>query len=494
MLDNKMTVACGRKAMIEKASFLVENLIGAADAASIVSVLANGRIISLEPLDNEIKIIAGVSYKVVYIKADNSVGLAEAQKEISEILSVPGCTARTNAILSCAAVDVEFSGLKDVKAKVTLDIWGSFVAHDSIIRLETPADILKKATLKNYESLAGLEAGVIDINYETEVKGGIDKLLDARASVTIRDVKVGEEIVFIDGECTVYALYVAGGIIQNKKFGVPFSGEIASKNVNMASRAEVDAVVRMLDFALLSGEGSEHIRCDITLSVRGYASMPGSIEVVSDAYSLTQELELASDKYFLDESRCIKRVKERVSGSFVLDEKREKIRQILAITAPMVVSQTLSVDNGLIIEGMIASDIIYLGENDATLCARAEVPFNIMLDPAFECGESLSGTAVVCSASEKLRKGDEVDFLFDIAIEVRGVKTTEITAVSSIASIGAKEENEFAISVYIAQAGQSIWDVAKALNSDEQQLLALNPDLSLPFVGGEKVLMYRELI
>jgi hypothetical protein len=261
----------------------------------------------------------------------------------------------------------------------------------------------------------------------------------------------------------------------------------------MASKVEVDAVVRSLNFALLSGEGSEHIQCDITLSVRGFAATPGSIEVISDAYSLTEELELNADKFFLDESRCVLRKREKVSGAFALDADREKIRQVLAVTPPVVASQSVSADGGLTIEGIIASDIIYLGENDATLCAKAEIPFNIVLDSEFECGESLSSSVVVSSASEKHRAAGEVEFLFDIAIEVRGVKTTEVTAISGITTVGVKEENEYAISVYIASPGQSLWDVAKALNSDEGKLLELNSDLILPFVGGEKILMYRGL-
>ena len=56
-----------------------------------------------------------------------------------------------------------------------------------------------------------------------------------------------------------------------------------------------------------------------------------------------------------------------------------------------------------------------------------------------------------------------------------------------------KEENDFAVSLYIAKEGETLWEVAKALNTDEITLAEQNADVGLPLKGGEKILLYKYL-
>ena len=56
-----------------------------------------------------------------------------------------------------------------------------------------------------------------------------------------------------------------------------------------------------------------------------------------------------------------------------------------------------------------------------------------------------------------------------------------------------KVKNDAVISVYLVGEGETLFDCAKALGSDEEELLALNPELDLPLKVGDKVLLYRPL-
>ncbi|MBO5776136.1 MAG: hypothetical protein J6R35_02045, partial [Clostridia bacterium] len=56
-----------------------------------------------------------------------------------------------------------------------------------------------------------------------------------------------------------------------------------------------------------------------------------------------------------------------------------------------------------------------------------------------------------------------------------------------------REENDAVISVYLVGEGECLCDCAKALCSTEAELMALNPELTLPVKAGDKVLIYRPL-
>ena len=78
-------------------------------------------------------------------------------------------------------------------------------------------------------------------------------------------------------------------------------------------------------------------------------------------------------------------------------------------------------------------------------------------------------------------------------VTVRGVQSKEISIIYDVELGAEKEENDFAVSLYIAKEGETLWEVAKALNTDEITLAEQNADVGLPLKGGEKILLYKYL-
>ena len=77
---------------------------------------------------------------------------------------------------------------------------------------------------------------------------------------------------------------------------------------------------------------------------------------------------------------------------------------------------------------------------------------------------------------------------------LKGIERQSTQVIADHRALGAeKEEDDYAICLYVVKAGETLWDVAKALNTDEATLQALNRDVSLPLCGGEKILLYRAL-
>ena len=56
-----------------------------------------------------------------------------------------------------------------------------------------------------------------------------------------------------------------------------------------------------------------------------------------------------------------------------------------------------------------------------------------------------------------------------------------------------KEESKAAVSVYVPCAGEELWQVAKRLSRDPDELKRSNPALEFPVREGERIFVYRQI-
>ena len=54
-----------------------------------------------------------------------------------------------------------------------------------------------------------------------------------------------------------------------------------------------------------------------------------------------------------------------------------------------------------------------------------------------------------------------------------------------------KPKDDCALYIYIVKPNQTIWDVAKDINSSQELILEQNPDIELPLKAGDKLVVYR---
>jgi LysM repeat protein len=47
--------------------------------------------------------------------------------------------------------------------------------------------------------------------------------------------------------------------------------------------------------------------------------------------------------------------------------------------------------------------------------------------------------------------------------------------------------------VYIPKNQDTLWELSKSLGVSEEDIMALNPDLSFPLSGDERIIIYREI-
>lgn len=148
---------------------------------------------------------------------------------------------------------------------------------------------------------------------------------------------------------------------------------------------------------------------------------------------------------------------------------------------------TLS-DGKVEVSGIVETTVLF--NVDGALIARpATTPFTLTLQSGGDNIKMFDGSLLRCSA--KMRSGAiEVDCEVFIAYVI--FKNDRITLLDSICEGKEREEISCAVSVYLPRKGSSMWQLCKDLSMQEEDILKLNPDLTFPLTGEERILVYRK--
>ena len=99
--------------------------------------------------------------------------------------------------------------------------------------------------------------------------------------------------------------------------------------------------------------------------------------------------------------------------------------------------------------------------------------------------------AVPSVVTARVRNG-EIELETYLELSYCRYQTEKFSCVEDVVEMGQRNRVDCAISVFVASRGDEIWDVAKRLGSDEEEILKYNSDLSFPLDGDERIILYRQ--
>ena len=145
-----------------------------------------------------------------------------------------------------------------------------------------------------------------------------------------------------------------------------------------------------------------------------------------------------------------------------------------------------SADNGAV-SGSVKTDVIFRNADNGTTCVSAEAPFSIEIT-----GEKIHGVRVDCCdlTARIVNGGIELEFV--LTVNYRVYTVTETEAITDVRAKSARNKPTCAISVYLPEKGDELWDICKRLGLSEDEITANNPDLVFPLTGNERIIVYRQ--
>ena len=345
-----------------------------------------------------------------------------------------------------------------------------------------PSFIASKATAAPFED-------------ELEVGGEISAVLGLNVNCAIKRAEA------IDGGALVaagvYALvtYVEGGAIKQREFTMNIEEEINLDGVQAGDSILVNASVKSSKIILQGVTDDNVIKVEGELQFKIQAFRCSEIDVIDDMFTLTNEVSVTREsKDYVCFDGC-GFFSENVSGTAILGDNRAPVIEVSALPYARCYTSKAYVDEEgkLAVEGIVNADVIYTDENGYN-SVRTEIPFALSIASV----QPFSKTVKVCCAIEgisaKVRREREIDIDVRLGVEVCGYSSVTAEYISAVEVGEEKPQNTSALSLYIANEGDEILDLCKALTAMPEQIIAQNPTLQFPLKEGDRVLYFRQML
>lgn len=273
---------------------------------------------------------------------------------------------------------------------------------------------------------------------------------------------------------------------------IPFSLQIPCEDAYGQVRVCANAIVKSahLTAGVDEERGKSKIVFAYCIAADCYLSKTDELTTVKDAFSPVAETQLKrvndGGMYLTNTVKCT----ERVSGVAALSPAVDSEYVLEAAVLPRVELVCKKTERGVEAEGAVLAEVLLSAADGGRRSAMLSLPFVFPVDAN---GERVEADAIVCGLNLRRKKDGETEAEATLKICLRSYEKREWEYVGEMAEGEAKEESDAAISVFVPCEGEDLWQVAKRLSRDPEELKRSNPQLEFPVKDGERIFVYRQI-
>ena len=484
-----------------KTQSVVETRIIPPHGATIARVLCiNARCVmgNAEVFAGEVRYTGRACFKVLFVDGEGANRYVESNVDFSDKIECSLIKSDSFVFLRGYVLDTDVINVSQGEIKLA-----------SVIEITLDGDVKNELHYLSNECV-GLYTEVKQMNCSTLVAhgNGVATASNTVEKVKLTDISFAEHKVVVKSRVAGTDIVRVEGVIISEICGQTDDGLLCSATVETPFSEEMGAIgARFGDSvvarAKVSGNARVERNDDICAVVVDYdlnfsycVYEKTSCDVVTDAFSATHELNLEFAK---KEITCVKQgvtLCDRVEGNVTLDANMPIVDNILTVTAlALNVTNALSGDGEVLVEGIVSGNVIYYSaEANSKNSVAIELPFSLKLNASeVQDDDEINAWGEVTAVNAKIRRGNEIDIRIDVAIETEVSRKSEVNVVCAVNQGEMREVRTCAYSMHIAKSGETLWETAKALCSTPEVIMEQNSEITLPFKGGEKVIIYRHL-
>lgn len=329
--------------------------------------------------------------------------------------------------------------------------------------------------------LSGLCQEQFSVSEEISVanKPSVEAVLNKKVTANVTDARVIPGKIMLNGEINLKLLYLSDletGEPQQLDYVLPFSQIIDCESVTENTVTSLSVQVLSYDVRLKSDMLSENpvISLDAKLcaSIMGYDK--SEKEIITDAYSTKYFTELEYVNPMLVES-C-NPMKETVMQKATLDLGEMHISKIVDLFNESCTATPVITEEGVTVTGKANVCILALDSENYPVYIERMIDFEQLFALTDEFNGVSNPKAVIKSLSFRLSDEATVEVRCEISISFDLLNNKIQSCVSEVFSPDDKEITpcEYALTLYYAQKGEKLWDIAKKYNTKLQLLTQEN--------------------
>lgn len=466
----------------------------------ILSASSCFNINSSEALVGEITYTANNTSNVVYELEDGTIENINLSTPLSSKFESEFLTATSSVNIASNIIsnEIEKTGEDNFKIKTNVelsffgakndevDIYAGGDENVFVMQTEIP---LSSLTSKNCSSFS--QPIILD------AKCPVDSVLSTQVFAVANKTEILDNMLIVEGK--VFANVLVKSAEETPRIFTlsnieDFREEIEDGNIKAENQVVLTAKVACEDVKTEIAENSESVEVSAAISLCYDVIEKKNVTVVTDAYSTNNEISTTTSGFNSTQFLPIENFEFKFDGNISLDEESPRVDKIIATDGNnLCITNTTLSNNELLVEGIVKTNIIYLNDDENELnSVTVEIPFSISQRANTNFADNLIYNAFVSGVDASVKKGREIFIDGKINLSVSPSLQTSYAVISNV-EIGEEiESSNSAIEIYFANAGQTLWDIAKDLRVSKDVLELQNDGLPEVLSGGEKVVFYNQ--
>lgn len=220
----------------------------------------------------------------------------------------------------------------------------------------------------------------------------------------------------------------------------------------------------------VTGDESGHSRnlaVSLTGEVTAKAYKPSSLQVAIDAYSTDFETHVENASVSVE--RLVDKYVSPVSLKSTLPLGDTQLAEVIDIWPAAVNCESHIGESAVSVKAMVDVSVLGKDTEGQVVYTEGQVPFETMFEMGTEINEGHSeGNLKIKSASFILQDSSNLEVRFEAQWEARVFDIAKCQAISSIevdAQMPKTQATACALTIYFADEGESVWEVAKHYNT-----------------------------
>lgn len=472
---------------------------GGVSISKVLSYSANCFVAVSDIFTGEARVAGRVSFKVLFLDESGAARTMETNVEFTDKIAHDNIAGRPEILSRVMDTDIISLSGDEIKlaAIIEMDLFDNISTRLKFLR-SGGEDVFIREEKLEFSRLVNKVADVFALSNEIQVAG--DKLLLVESALILHSANAGADNISSDGEIVTRIITGGNGEINSYRLVTPFSHETSAEgarggcNVQATARLKnVKAVLNVDETPESESSANNMLSLEFEAELTGFIYCDEAAAIVSDAFSIQNELSLTTSEVTLGKNRPQKTFLDKVEGSVTLESDMPIADKILAVAgAGMSIANSYIADGRMVIEGTVNAAVIYFSAETGTKnSVDVELPFS--LNASENDGMITAAYGEVYEITARIRRGNEIDIKAEVAVTVNSLDSVKVRMVTELSVGETVTIPSAAISLHIARTGEALWDVAKALKTTPELILLQNPELQLPLKGGERIIIYRRL-
>lgn len=464
----------------------------------VLSVSCDSSVGAAEVFAGEARYNGKVDFTVLYVGSDGETSVMETRAEFTDKIVDERITGRINPFFLSGILDVDASKSTETEIRPACVVEIVLMGDE-----EREAECLSACSAEVYtkeekiEYLKSVSSGKKTVTVKSSCENvGIEKLLKSRVSPIIKKISAFTDAILVEGEViTTLVGTGSNGSLCEKVFRTEFSEEFEAPDARSGDHAIACVSAASLSVRGISEDGAVTYETETELNF-GWTVFTGvTVGVVTDTFCMRKETVMTRTSAEICKKMSYATFTETVSGNVTLDIGNPPVDNILCFDAVRVnVTGCYAQDGRITVEGILSGCVVYYSdEADEDCSVTVEIPFSVTENADVNENCTLFVNACVCERSLRARRANEITVKAEVFFGAVIGEMSRCAYISGLSEGAEKEVNTAALTVHMAAKGEGLWDVAKSTGFSPEEITAQNPDITLPFKGGERILMYRNV-